>query len=552
MTYEDELNELTNKTLQLLSLGVDTKECAKKIKSIIKKDYSSSALAAYYTNTNNFVEDELLEIKNELSGYDFILSFYNYCNKIKPTLLEMFKKPKDEINIDELNSYINKMKNYLINLYNDKNNKKSDKLLSSIYEIVYYLIELEIIKTNKSTLYDFIKNKNIDIRYINSIIMSKIKDINKISGNDITQIIIKGRLDDLILKLNNNSLNINYFNIEIIKLLLMLEKNYDAYKELEDDFDSKLQKLSNQDKDIYNTKVAIGLDLEGVSDSLCGIKRFKSELKDRIIALMLTLSIVLPVGFGIKGLSKKLNSPNVYSKETEIVSTLNDDREVNVEEYISFPKVKGNEQYIDILSPWENSEDGTLSRDVLEYDVTSLGLNIDNLDDVDIDNIKIKPDCYTETIPKENQDELQKYDGDITELRNVSYTYQGKKLLDNYKNTLYFFYFIYIVSLLILALKINHELDGYPFLEKAIYDYKHNKKNEKENREYLEKNISRLLEYINENKELREEFNKLFNENIDLLNDSEELKIRLDIAISKFEDYDKSTEMILKMKKELE
>ena len=550
----NKLSQIRNKIFKLSSMGVDTQKYEKELNSITSKKYNSYGDSAVAYSSEDTCDSEIIKLESELKEYDLFIEFYDYCNKIKPILLEMLEKSKDEINIDELNSYISKIKDYLINLNNDKNNKVSDKLLSDIFEIVYYLIELEIIKTNKSTLYDFINDKHIDTRYINIILFNKIQDINKIFENNPDKDLIKNRLDTLVLKLNNNESNINYFNIEIIKLILMLEKNYDAYKELENDFNSKLKKLSEQDKNIIAKEEFFDYYIPRVKATVEDIEVSKSNLKKKIISTMLTLSVILTGAFGIERGVRKSNLTNSYSKETEIISTLNDEPVVESEEYLSDNDELGNEQYIDILSPWRNSDGETISRDIKEYDLTYLGLpdKINNLSDIDIDNIKTNPNCYTETIPRENIDELQMYAGDITELRNVTYIYQGKKIPKNeYNADLFSRYLIYILILFILEL-VKYYVFDIDLLHEVIRQFKYYKDNGKNRTERLEETVNKFLKYIDQNKELREEFNKLFIENIDLLNDTEELKNRLDEAISKFEYYDKVSEVILTRKKELE
>ena len=548
---DDRLNQIKNKISKLSSMGVDIQGYKKELNSITSKKYNSYGDSAFAYSSEDTCDSEIIKLESELNEYDLIIEFYNYCNKIKPALLNMlFNKSKDEINLDELNSYIKKIQDYLINLKHDKNNTVN---LTKIYEIVYYLIELEIIKTNRSTLYDFIIDKHIDIRYINSIIMNKINDTNNIKKEDKEKYLIKERLDRLILKLNNIGSNINYFNIEIIKLLLMLQNNYDAYKELEKDFDFKLKELSSQDGAINHYKEKSTYELDSVKFYINSLKETKSDLKKKIISTMLALSVIITGAFGIERGARKSNSTNLYSKETEITSTLNDDKEIQQEEYLSDKDTCDNERYISVLGPWENTKDNTISRYVKEYDITSLGLNTDNLDDIDIDSIKVEPNYYIETLPREDTLELQMYDEPITELRNVSYTYQGKELIKyKYASDLFIFYILYICILTLLYVGKLAIFDNSEFLYEIIKYYINNKKDKKDSDKDLEKNLCELLKYINENKELREEFNKLYQENIDLLSDTEELKNRLDETISEFEDYDKSAEMILKRKKALE
>ena len=553
---DDKLNQIRNKMFKLSSMGVDTQEYENELNSITSKKYNSYGDSAFAYSSEDTCDSEIIKLESELNEYDLIIELYDYCNKIKPILLEMLEKFKNEINMNDLNNYISKTEDYLINLYSDKNNKVSDKLLINIFEIVYYLIELEIIKTNKSTLYDFINDKHIDTRYINVIIFNKMQDINNIKEEDNKKYSIKKRLDSLVLKLNNNRLNINYFNIEIIKLLLMLEKNYDAYRELDNDFNSKVLKLTWQDKGIKNTMEDIESDISELKRTKKVAKDSKLDMKKKIISTMLTLSVILTGAFGIERGVRKSNSTNSYSKETKIISTLNDEPIVKDEEYLSDSDELGNEQYIDILSPWRNSEGDTISRNVEEYDLTYLGLphNINTLSDIDIDSLKIEPSYYTETISRENIDNLQMYDEDITELRNVSYTYQGKKVIKgSYALDLLGYYILYLVVLIVIYFFRYCIYECFPdSLYDVINEFKYNKNHCKVKTKRLEATINEFLEYINQNKELREEFNKLFIENIDLLSDTEELKKKLDEVINEFEDYDKSAEMVLTRKKELE
>ena len=501
----------------------------------------SSGSAVAYEHINLSKSDLYYELEDELNRYDFILSFYNYCYKIKPIILDLLNEPKDRISDSYINSYVFEIKDYLVNLFNDKSNMLSDALLVKIYEIIYYLIELEIVKNGKSTLYDFLKDEKIDTRYINLVMCNKINTLKSSSNLDKNKLTLLERLKRIIPKLNLIESDTNYFQMEIIKLLLMIEnKNYNVYEELEQEFNSKYDALNPANASEVENKYNDNLNkLPLLKEKL---KKDKKALINKVISTLLSASIIITGGIGIERGVRKASSTNSFIKESEITSLSTGDTTTKKEEYLSSADVCPDKTYINILSPWQNNDDDTISRNVEEYDVSYSDLSkYDDLNDVDFDSLGIEPNYYTETISGEDMLNVDKYNGNIKELSNVKYKYNGPAIKrKKYIISLTLIYFMYIVILSVGMIGMFSRID-YAFFMSTIKEFIESKKEFELNNEQIEECIKILTKYINDNDRVRSIFNILYKENIELLSDEEELKNRLKSMIYEL---DKSHERI--------
>ena len=543
--FEDRIKQIKNKLLNLERVGIDTQEYRNRLNNIeVGNNANASSFQVEFKANEN-----LFCLESELSKYDLIISLYNYCKSIDLDVLKIYKKAiisKDGLNINEIQDYITKIEDYLINLYNDKNNKTSDKLLSGIYEIVYYLIKIEIILTNRSTLYDFIKNKNIDTRYINALIFNDINESNKIKDENLKKTLIKKRLDTLIPKVNKDSLNYNYFNIEIIKLLLMLESNYDAYKELEQEFDSKFEVSRNLRKSSESLDYKIvkaSNKLESIKDDLRKTKKY--DLKMKIMSFIVTLTMTFTGLFVIGKVNKKNTTFNSYTKTTEYYSSLTDDTINNEEECINpDPEECFNIQHLKSFGLWQDNHDGTFSRIVRVYDLSSYEL-YDSVDKIDLEQMDVIPVEYIETITKEEMQEEPVYDETITELYSEQYNYNGV-YFDKaaYTHNIFICYSLYIIMMMIMCKTLD--LKSLKSIINNINDINDDIKNSTIE---LEKYINQFLKYINSNNELLEEFNKLYQENIDLLDDEEELMEKLTYVFDRVNYFNTEYEFVLRRAK---
>ena len=542
--FEDRIKQIKSKLLNLERVGIDTQEYKIRLGNIevecninyIDKNNSNASSCQVEFKANENLNEYLSHLESELSKYDLIISLYNYCKSIDLDVLKIYKKAiisKDGLDINEIQDYIKKIQDYLINLYNDKNNKISDKLLSSIYEIVYYLIKIEIILTNKSTLYDFINEKHIDTRYINALICNDVNATNEIKNDDSKKTLIKKRLDALIPKLNKDSSNYNYFNIEIIKLILMLQSNYDAYKELEKDFNEKFESSIEQDNSFDDLDDRMRREASNLLFRKSILKDSKGFIfKGSILPLILSLSVFITIGNLARKDIKKSNTKNIYNKTTEIYSTLNDDSIIREEDFLSRLSCPS-EQHLKIYGLWQDNNDGTFSRYVREYDLPKENrYEIDDLDNIDIDNIDVEFDEYIETISSSQMADTQTYDESIKELYNTDYQYKDSEFNQKHFRTDMIIFYTFYISLLLFF----EYLAFLRPLKESLYEIDSINGEIIYSKDVLEENLNKFMAYVNSNNELLQEFNKLYQENIDLLQDEEELKERLADIIDNFKE----------------
>ena len=156
--FEDRIKQIKSKLLNLERVGIDTQEYKVRLGSIevedninyIQRNNSSASSFQVEHKKNKNLNEYLSRLESELSKYDLIISLYNYCKNIELDVLKIYKKAiisKDGLDINEIQDYIKKIQDYLINLKH--NNYNSNKVIEMLYEIVYYLIKIEIILTNK-------------------------------------------------------------------------------------------------------------------------------------------------------------------------------------------------------------------------------------------------------------------------------------------------------------------------------------------------------------------------------------------------------------------
>ena len=533
--FENRIKDINIKLIQLKMLKINVYEYQKELDSI-KRNLKSFQSNVEHDSVDEKLCNRLTILENTINKTDLIISFYKYCKSIESNVLEMSKKHKGEIDIDELNDYISKIKDYLINLKNDKNNILSNNytIYTTIFEVIYALIDAEILVTNRSTLYDFIKSKNIDTRFINSILCGEINEINE-SKND-NQDDLKTTLNNIITKTNNTGSNNNYFNLEIIKLLLMFKSDYNVYYELEKEFKEDFKNYSK------NVDSSISSKVDEYVDSLPELKQEKKESKialiKRSIISALAACLVITGACGIERGTRKITTNNVFIKTTEVTSPLNEEP-ITEKEEVEFSKypntTRPSEQYIRVVSPWKYG-DNNISRTVQKYDTTFLNLpDLSNLDNIDLDSLDITPDVYYENVDLSKADSISKYNNNTRELVNIDWEYKGKKLET-----------IYYISILLFSLSIYSCLVC--LLEVFIHkDYIHVRLAEiiDEIKYYLE-NIDDVENHLNEfknlvdklfaelssNKELLEEFNKIYQENINLISDEDALKTEIDKMIN--------------------
>ena len=507
-----------------------------------------------------YIKSKALDTKNDTtetkeSTKELLSSVYNYCIGLESALLlkyEFIKAGTAEVNEKFLNEYISKIKDYLINLQNDKNidfdDDKYSYIFKKLYEIIYCLINFEIILTGKSTLYDFINDKHIDTRYINSIIMNKINNLNACSNLDEKRLKLLKKINLIIKKETEKGKNIDYFNINILKVLVMLETNYDLYQDLLNEFNSVYEECDDCDYYIDRNANKYRSDLKLLFDHKSEHNYYTKALINRIISLIISASIFITGGIAVTKSAKKTSIANSFEKETSITSLSTGETVKSEEEYLGFDDFYPNETYVNVIGQWQNdSEENTISRSVKEYDVSYSDLSeFENLDSIDLDKLGIEPNCYSETLSGKDMLNADKYNGYQKEVKHVNYHYNGKKLHKvAYYNTLTIYYILYILLMSLIELFGIHIIYKDNFLKQIVYMFNESKYQKDQANERVENDLDTIASYLNDNKEVREKFNELYQENIELLYDEDELKNRIESMFNKIDESQEKASLIL-------
>ena len=483
-----------------------------------------------------------------MENNDFCLNLYNYCLIIEPVVLKMLNMPKEQIDINIMNQYVSIIKDCLINLFKNENISfdTKDKKLEKIFSFVYDLIKMEIIVYNESTLYNFIKSKKIDSSYINNLI---IEEINNLGNDSLEKKEIKKIISNLCIK-NRKS---DYFEIDIIKCLLMSKGKYNKKEDLKRQCQKEFFKFNNDKiemEKVENRVIKIKDTLPELQDKL---KIAKKEFKKNIIVMSLIGSVSISGILGGIFYVRKNSIRNCLTKTTNITSTDTGRNDTYQEDYLSDYKSCPDEKYVKVCEPWKNDNEG-VSRKVKKYDISYLNL----------DNLRINPEICCETKSSSEIKNTDRYNKEIRELVDINYTYKDNKidneLAKKYKRNLLITYVviygIYKISMIIdIGIKLEHLERLFLLVAPVsrIIDLLDSKKNLKnipnelaDANKKLQESIQELLYYINNNEKLKKKFEECLAENKEIFSDEESLITNIKEKIAVIEKTNQQTIKVLK------
>ena len=470
------------------------------IKSTNIKNFARASYENYYSDGIN----NLNSLKNKLDKYNVYYKVLNSCNYIN------IKINNKNISNEELNKYVSEM------IYNLKLIVKSDTMdydnerhiVEAIYKTAYNVIKLEIIKNSDSQLYLFCKNEEVNISYFNKLIKEEIKkyDLNDDKYNSLKM---------KIYEIKRKGMETNYFDIELIKYILVFSDNFNIKESLK----NNLNDINNRLSDSYSSLTNINYQYK---DSLTILSRLKkdlsedkSEIKKRIISLLLTFSLIGGGFFGVGALCKKRNTDcDRYTKTTETYLTT-DDEITSYSEELFLSNKEDNSVTIKVYDEYINSK----KRKYNLYDVSDFEFSdIKDYYKYGIENYGIVPE--KNTARKANGDVILNYKDSYTEVERITYKYDGKYFnQDGYKDDLTGFYVLYVIFFLLVELfysVINDKtmlIGNIKELKEDIDNLLDDKKNYINNKKKIEEEINAILNVINKYEELKEAFNKIFEDN---------------------------------------
>lgn len=548
--YKSEFKKIELMISKIKSLGFDTGEYENILHNINNK-ISNDVKSVYLSD--KLVEGrldqvysrgilELGKLETLLERYSVYFQVFNSCNYID------IKLKDGNISLEELEKSITQM---ILNLKRIVNSdtidyEKEKLVVEKAYDTAYNIIKLELIMTGDSQLYQYAASMDMNTYFFSELIL---KEINLLDLNDKEREIINAK----IYSLDSNGINNNYFDLELIKLLLVHDNNINLK-------DSILKRLKVLESKIISMDTTISDDYaktrnyhESVMESKRDIKEWRKEVFKRIISTILTYSIIITGGIGIERLSRKNATKDSYLKTTEIYSSL-DDSTVSLEPEKVFDVDSSRDVYVREYEPWKISTFADTSRKYREFNVSHLDFDTAReYYDYGIDNYGVEYTKDKEYIPEgKSVDDLILYQDNYIEVLMSEYEYEGVSLdKKSYAGNLCLSYFGYLIVLLFVGGARKNYTDYFSqisYLMEAIVNLKDNKGYYKENYKILQENIDKLMNVINSNEEYRNKFNQLYEENKFLLENPEELYRRIN-ELEKLDKIEEAKKLVREYKK---
>ena len=528
--YRNLYQELEMMLTNISEAGFDVKEYQNKLTSIANgvndniknkkiSNFAKAGYEIYYSEGINLLNT----LKNSLDRYDVYYRVLNSCNLID------IKIQDKVIDSDELKKCIAEM------IFNLKQLSKSDTvdydnekhIVDKICETTYNLIKLEVLKTRDSQLYSFCKNEDVNVAYFDKLIRNEIKDIDL---SDDKYIPLRMKLFEI----KSKGIGSNYFNLDVIKCLLVGNDNIDGI--LNEEMNGILDELGVTSKQI-NEHNLNDSELTANSHKLY-IKHDKKKIRMRIIAIIGAIITIVSLGTVPKKVAKRSSYQDKYSKTTEIYSSIDESESEKKEEvFWSSNSIKPRDSItIKEYHEYENDK----KRKYEAYDVS--GYEFDSLKDYydyGTNNYEVAP--INETARSIYGDDISNYHGDYTTVEKITYEYMGKDYNKaDYDDSLIIYWLVYMGLLVIVDVVYIGATYGDPFiiynllsLISEVKELKKDKAKYSSVSSYIKKDVEILTQEINKYEELRNKFKELYENNKYLLAEEnrKELMEKLDAAL---------------------
>ena len=528
-------------------IGFDVSEYETILKTIqhdvsdnVKVNYSKGfARANYEMDYSNGIA-ELNKLIARLDKYDVYFKVLNSCEWLNTRLQD------SHISDQQLKEYVSEI------AYNLKQIVKSDTMdydnekhiVEMVYMTAYNLIKLELMKTGNSQLYAYIKKEEINLSYFNLIIK---KELSKLDLSAEKNTFLREKLFEV----RKNGINSNYFDLDIIRGLLINDDN-NLFK------DTINENMNNIVKNIEENTKKIK-ELVDMTRSCEYEKNYykkdaewnKKNIIKRFISFLIATSIMIGGGIGLQRLVKKESIKNKYNRTIEVYSTITD--ETTTEADVIYLSDEPEEKTIVRVYDSYKSE---TRRDYQYYDVSYLDFDsLKEYYEYGTDNYGVVP--QDGTLKTSSDDAISDYQNSYTEVIKSTYEYVGRELdKTEYANELVIGFLMYLLVLFVFESLYNSVTEpDYPTviiggIRELLEENKDLLSNKGEYNKYQEKitnNLNKIMELINKNDELRSEFDKLYNANKYLLDNPDELYNRIDQVVKN--NYSEAAKKLIKENK---
>ena len=344
LIFESLVDELKIMINNISDLGINTKKYKEELNNIINDVHSNveESKKKWENNANMFLEidynagiKKLNHLKLELNDYNIYFKAVNTC---KCLILEFddIENLKDGEKIKHYAEIIIELLKD-IKLSNITYDKKKKAILKGIYDIVYEIIKLEIIKLGKSRVYEYVKDDDIDTSFLEKCVRKEVETLNL----DVKKY---ENVKKKVYEINSDGLTSNYFDIDLIKSLIICSNNID----LKEDIVNELKDLK---KEINNNVLNFKNGMSELKKSKKSFQKIKSKFNQaKIVILLNVLSfvMVIPIMFYSSGKSRE-NIKKYFVNEVypRTITTYSKEYGLKQEkDYVSSYSINDNKIYI--------------------------------------------------------------------------------------------------------------------------------------------------------------------------------------------------------------
>ena len=531
--YKSLLNKVDIMINNVDTLGMDTTRYKETLKKIINEVESSTKVSKTKWGNNAsmvLICDYGLGIKKlralelELSQYEVYFKAINSCEY----LLMKIDRINSVDSKEEVKSYANEIIESLklIKFSSTIHYSDEKKIVEKIYDVAYRIIKLEIITMGSSQLYEYIKKDDVDTYFLDNCIRKEIEAINlKDEKNK--------KIKEKTYELSRNGLDANYFDIELIKLLICNSNDIDLKENIIKELNSLKKELNDLVRTYNNVLVDYNICLSKEKRTLIDLQIWRERILIRLISTIVSLGVIVGGGFGINYLVKKLSTNQVYPKTT---TTYSDENGKDIlKGYSLVESDEEDKTYIKVYGELIDKTDADF-RDVYIYDVSDIYLdNIEDYLDLDYSNLD-----YDKDTVRINQGDYSNQNGYVEVIQTTidrnkeeSYLQKGVYQLNSILSYISYILLIVIFENIVyiasrgegyLGIFTNmHQLLKYNMGEYNKYKVKHRKELQE-----FKRYLNSMLEELSKYEELKLRFNELYDQNKYLLDNPEKLLNKID------------------------
>ena len=525
ITYHNLLTRIELAIKHIKELGINTKKYEDYVSEIKNTPASKVQTLPFGSKKVSYAPNiaKLQALIEELDAYDTYVRIYNTALHIEGLIANKISKEELENQVTTMISClvdIDNMGSLLMDINSD--------MVTRFYQIVYKVIQKEILVTGDSQVFAYIDEKNKKEPSLNATSLNAIieEELKKYPDSQL----IKNKLHEI----NKNGMYSDLLDLSLIKLIMAEDKSLYLPRRLTDITESKLTELEKTNETMYDQLNRIERLSNKQKEHAAYTKKAKRKLSNRGVIFSIVASLFIT---GLNIVTKWIiedsthdyydASYKIYSTETDNTTTItgtaireNDSSSLDIRVFSDAYSGTGDRSYIRIDA---SNEDSTDLKSIL-------GLSIENFD------------SFTkETLPESEAKQIS-YEPH-KEVVEGEYTYKETKKEGKFLVKLVFGYFLYLFGVLIIdavfsGLFIPYADDPYLYstiftskLREAFKLYKKEADICEEISDELQAAIEEMLTLVNKNAFLRERFDIIYKQNLPLLRNKEELKKRVDEII---------------------